>query len=214
MASLTRWTSPGVWASSRSWWWTGKPGVLQSMGLQRFGHDWGTELNWPIPLAPGSHHSIFCLYEYDYSRYFIQYLSFRGQRSLATEHTAQLFHLTQWGSRFIHNVTCTRIFFPFYWWIMVSCTYVYHVLFIHSSLGLLFSSVQFSHLVVSDSVIQWTAAHQASLSITNSRSLLKLMSIESVMSSNHLILCHSLLFPPSIFPSIRVLSNESVLCIR
>ena len=60
----------------------------------------------------------------------------------------------------------------------------------------------------------WTAAHQASPSITNSWSLLKLMSIESVMPSNHLILCHPLLLPPSIFPSIRVFSNESVLCIR
>ena len=55
-----------------------------------------------------------------------------------------------------------------------------------------------------------TAAHQASLSITNSQKLLKVMSIESVMPSNHLI-CHPLLFPPSIFPSIRVFSNESVL---
>ena len=55
----------------------------------------------------------------------------------------------------------------------------------------------------------WTAAHQASLSITNSRSLLKLMSIEFVMPSNHLILYHPLLLPPSIFPSIRVFSNES-----
>ena len=60
----------------------------------------------------------------------------------------------------------------------------------------------------------WTAARQASLSITNSRSLLKLMSIDLVMPSNHLILCHPLLLPPSIFPSIRVFSNESVLCIR
>ena len=59
----------------------------------------------------------------------------------------------------------------------------------------------------------WTAAHQASLSITNSWSLLKLMPIVSVIPSNHLILCHPLL-PPSIFPSIRVFSNESVLCIR
>ena len=59
----------------------------------------------------------------------------------------------------------------------------------------------------------WTAACQASLSITNSRSLLKLMSIESVMPSNHLILCHSLLLPPSIFPSTKGFSNESVLCI-
>ena len=60
----------------------------------------------------------------------------------------------------------------------------------------------------------WTAACQASVSITNSRNLLKLMSIESVMPSNHLILCHPLLLLPSIFPSIRVFSNESVLCIR
>ena len=60
----------------------------------------------------------------------------------------------------------------------------------------------------------WTTARQASLSIANSQSLLKLMSIESVMPSNHLILCHSLLLPLSIFPSIRVFSNESVLPIR
>ena len=56
----------------------------------------------------------------------------------------------------------------------------------------------------------WTEALQASLSITNSHSLLKLMSIESVMTSNHLILCRPLLLPPSIFPSIRVFFNESV----
>ena len=60
----------------------------------------------------------------------------------------------------------------------------------------------------------WTAAHQAFLSITNSWSLFRLMSIELVMPSNHLILCHPLLLPPSVFPSITVLSNESVLCIR
>ena len=59
----------------------------------------------------------------------------------------------------------------------------------------------------------WTTAHQASLSITNSRSLLKLMFTESVTPSNHLILCHPLLLP-SIFPSTRVFSNESILCIR
>ena len=60
----------------------------------------------------------------------------------------------------------------------------------------------------------WMAARQASLSIINSQSLLKLMSIESVMPSNHLILCHPLLLLPSIFPSIQVFSNELVLCIR
>ena len=60
----------------------------------------------------------------------------------------------------------------------------------------------------------WTAACQAFLSITNSQSLLKLMSIESAMPSNHLILCHPLLLPPSIFPSIRVFSNGSALRIK
>ena len=67
---------------------------------------------------------------------------------------------------------------------------------------------------MSDFVIPWTAACQASLSITSSPSLLKLMSIESVMPSNHLILCCPLLFLTSIFPSIRVFSNKSVLLIR
>ena len=76
-------------------------------------------------------------------------------------------------------------------------------------------SVQFSHSVMYSSLQPpWTAACQASLSITNSQSLLKLMSIESVVPSNHLILCHPLLLPPSIFPSVRVFPNESVLCIR
>ena len=77
------------------------------------------------------------------------------------------------------------------------------------------SLVQFSRSVVSNSLwSQWTAAHQASLSITNSQSLLKLMPIESVMPSNRLTLCHPILLPPSIFPSIRVFSSESVLWIR
>ena len=77
------------------------------------------------------------------------------------------------------------------------------------------SSVQFSHSVIFDSLPpHGTAACQASLSITNSQSLLKLMSIESMMPSNHLILCHPLLLLPSIFSSIRVFSNESILCIK
>ena len=76
-------------------------------------------------------------------------------------------------------------------------------------------SVQFSRSVVSDSMTPWIAVHQASLSITNSRSLFKLMSIKSMMLSNHLIiLCRPLLLLPSIFPSIRVFSSESALRIR
>ena len=75
------------------------------------------------------------------------------------------------------------------------------------------SSVQsLSHVQVF--VTPWTAAHQASLSITNSQSLPKFMPIELVMLSNHLILRHPLLLLPSIFPNIRVFSNESALCIR
>ena len=75
------------------------------------------------------------------------------------------------------------------------------------------TSEYFSHSVVLFAT-PWTAAHQASLSITNSRSLLKLMSIELVMTSNHLILCRPLLLLPSVFLSFRVFSNESVLCIK
>ena len=76
-----------------------------------------------------------------------------------------------------------------------------------------FSSVQ-SLSRVQFFVIPWITARQASLSITNSRSLLKLMSIESVMPWSHLILCHPLLLLPTISPSIRVFSNESTLCMR
>ena len=80
-------------------------------------------------------------------------------------------------------------------------------------ISLSFSSVQsLSHVWLF--ATPWTAACQASLSITNTRSLPKLMSFESVVQSNHLILCHPLLLPPSIFPSIRVFSNESGLHIR
>ena len=80
-------------------------------------------------------------------------------------------------------------------------------------LGHQFGSVQLLSCVQL-SVTSWTAACQASLSITNSQSLLKLLSIVLVMASNHLILCHPLLLLPSLFPSIRVFSNELVLCIR
>ena len=72
-------------------------------------------------------------------------------------------------------------------------------------------STQFSCSVLADFATPWTALYQASLSITKSQSLIKLMSIESVMPSNHLIFCRPLLLPPSILPSIRIFSNESVL---
>ena len=76
------------------------------------------------------------------------------------------------------------------------------------------SLIHFSHSVMSDSATPWTIAHQAFLSNNNTLSLLILESIESVMSSNHLILCHPFLLSPSIFPSIRIFSKEIVLCIR
>ena len=90
------------------------------------------------------------------------------------------------------------------YWSGLSFLYLSHILYQFSSVaqsGRLFAT-------------PWTAARQASLSITNSRSLLKLMSVESMMPSNHLILCHPLLLSPSIFPSIRVFSNESAPRIR
>ena len=81
-------------------------------------------------------------------------------------------------------------------------------------INLVLHSVQFSLSCVWFFVTPWNAAHQAALSITVSWSLFKLMSIELVMPSNHLILCHPLFLPPLIFPSIRVFLNESVLHIR
>ena len=89
-----------------------------------------------------------------------------------------------------------------------TCYKCMHIRKIHDT-SVQFSSVQsLSHVRLF--VTPWNAAHQASLSITNSQSSLRLMSIESVMPSSHLILCHSLLLLPSIFPSIRVFSNESL----
>ena len=85
---------------------------------------------------------------------------------------------------------------------------IWHICFYYES-KLWFSSVQFSRSVVSNSVTLWIAARQASLYITNSRSSPRLTSIESVMPSNHLILCCPLLLLPPIPPSIRVFSNES-----
>ena len=100
------------------------------------------------------------------------------------------------------------------WWSSYRCLWPAEYVMMHiSTLSDLSCSVQ-SLSCVQLFATPWTAAHQASLSITNSQSLLKLMSIESVMLSNHLILCCNRLLLPSIFPSIRVFSNESVLRMR
>ena len=91
---------------------------------------------------------------------------------------------------------------------------IYLELIVASSILTSLTSIQLTQSRVQLFVTPWTEAHQASLSINNSQSLLKLMSIGSVMPSNHLTLCHHLLLPPSICPSIRVFSNESALHIR
>ena len=92
--------------------------------------------------------------------------------------------------------------------------YIYNLLYTYIHTHVHISSVQFSHTVMSNSLHPWTAACQASLSITNSWNLLKLMSMKSVKPTNHLILCRPLLPLPSISPSIRVSSNKSVLHIK
>ena len=100
-------------------------------------------------------------------------------------------------------------------WILILHQLISQTCIVKSSMSsrVLFSSVQsLSHVQLF--VTPWTAACQASLSITNFQNLLKLMSMESVMPFNHLVLCRPLLLPPSIFPSTRVFSNESVLHIR
>ena len=107
------------------------------------------------------------------------------------------------------NFCCTTKWFS-YTHIYILC-HVFSIIVYQGILSI--SSVQsLSHVQLF--VTPWTAACQASLSITSSWSLLKLMSIELVMPSKHLILCHPLLFPPSIFPSIRGFPNESILWIR
>ena len=128
-----------------------------------------------------------------------------------------LIHLSLWLS---HNIHCFEIYFE--WYLNVHSSFPLITFTVESSLYIWiyvwiytvyqFSSVQLlSHVQLF--VTPWTVACQASLSVTNSQSLHKLMSIDSVMSSNHLILCRPLL-PPSIIPSIRVFSNESALPIR
>ena len=165
-----------------------KRGVLQFVGSQRVGHDWATELNWT---SSTSFH------------YFLLYAA--HSRLLNCPCSYRCTHRRHESGR---NQDPVWLLF---WW--------------QNSWSLLFSS-QFPVWVwFNIAVVQllshaqlfatpWTVARQTSLSIINSRSLLKLMSIESVMPSSHLILCCPLLHLPSIFPSIRVFSSESVLCVR
>ena len=105
----------------------------------------------------------------------------------------------------LHSISIVSCAFIFIFWDILKISFWFPL----QSSGLRVCSFQFSHLVVSDSVTPWIAARQASLSITNSRSSLKLMSIELVMPSSHLILCRPLCLLPPVPPSIRVFSNES-----
>ena len=111
-----------------------------------------------------------------------------------------------------------KVFFLVYKCLIVSVLFVEKTVLSPLNCHCSFTKDQFSSIQLLSHVrlfvTLWTAAHQASLSITNSRSLLKLMSIMLVMPSNHLILCRPLLLLPSVFPSIRVFSSESVLHIR
>ena len=107
---------------------------------------------------------------------------------------------------------CLIFFFHFYWSIVaIQC----YASFCCTAKWISYCCLLlFSHSVMSDSATPWTTVRQASLSVTIYRSLLKLMFIESMMPSNHLVLCRPLLLLPSIFPSIGVFSNELALCIR
>ena len=165
---------------------TGEPGGLPSVGSHRVGHDW-SDL---AAAAAAPVNDLGCSLNAR-SRWVNWGGSGWGKRSFI--------YLSRWSSSHIFSVKTFS----------TSSDMKVIILF------LTFLSVQFSHLShVRLFVTPWPAARQASLSITNSQSLLKLMSIMSVMPPNHLILCCPLLLPPSIFSTIRVFSNELVLCIR
>ena len=117
--------------------------------------------------------------------------------------------LTAMSSEFIHVEAYVRILSSYWRPKIFHCIYLLYFVY------LFIWQFMFSHSVhILLFVTSWTGEHQASQSFTISQSLLKLMSTESGMPSNHLILCHAPLLLPSIFPSIRVFSNESVLCIK
>ena len=161
--------------------WTEEPGGLQPMGLQTVGHDWVTK-----------HRTV--QDSYCYYCFLIYYTSVSSRKR---------FHI-------IISVSPMKLF-AYGTTTVVFSHHSYHLrLIFQTPIFLAFHSVQ-SLSRVWLFATPWTAARQASLSITNSRCLLKLMSFELVMTSDHLILSHPLLLVPSIFPSIRVFSNVSCL---
>ena len=213
--SLTRWT--WVWVSSRSWWWTGRPGVLRFTGSQRVGHDWATALNWTDTLLISQTCShvlclpflFFCLMD-SYLWAFV-YSVHSTLNVLSPIFSVKIlpklkssWHATSPTKPFLAPAVRSKL---------PEHLHHYSPTLQHISLTPL-PLLLFSCQIVSDCVNPWTAACQASLSFTISWSLPKFRSIELVMLSNHLILCHLLLLLPSIFTSIRVFSDESTLRIR
>ena len=156
------------------------------------------KLKIEIPYVPGSNHTP-------------RYISRKNERSNWNDmctpiFIASLFTITETWKQPKYPTTDD--------WLKMKCVCMYMCVSIYTyTYTVQFSSFQLLSRVQL-SATPWMAARQASLSITNSRSLLKLMSIESVMPSSHLILCHPLLLLPPIPPSIRVFSNESTLCMR
>ena len=164
-ASPTQWT--WVWVKSGSWWWTGRPCVLQFMGSQRIGHDWATELNWTISCSAIL---FFWLQFFPASGSFpVSHFFTSGGQSIGASALASVLpmNIQDWS--------------PLRWTGLTSLQ--------SKGLSRIFSN-------------------------TTVQNLLKFMSIEPMMLSNHLIIYHPLLLLPLIFPSIRIFSSESALCIR
>ena len=212
MTSLTQWT--WVWASFVSWWWTRKASMLQSMGSQRVKYDWAlnwTELNNKPQLGASQVVLVVKNLPATAGDLKDKGLILGSGRSPGGGHGYPLQYY------YLENSMDRRA-----WWAIahrVAKSWVTKRLSSRSSWGMekvhrVTTLLLFSCSVVSDSATPWSTAQQASLSITISQSRLKLLSIESVMTSNHLILCCPLLILPSIFPSIRVFSNELAFCIR
>ena len=197
-ASLTQCT--WIRVSSRSWWWTGRPGMLQSMGSQRVGHDQATELNWthssvctppstPQPATSGQHTLVVHPGKWITFTWYLTVLYF----TVLFFKYASVFAQTKWPMLWVisHHKKVQKSF----WLYQPRCCWVAKLCpTLCNPMG---CSMPGSYVLHS---LSW--------------SLLKFMSIEVVMPSNLLILYHPLLFLLSIFPSIRVFSNESALHIR
>ena len=236
MASLTWWT--WVWVNSGSWWWTGRPGVLRFMGSQRVGHDWATDLIWSDPkqvgwgillwqiMFPSKSFVFYCkpfmIYWKPFSLSFLLYHILLRQwiqnglcacmwrRERGKKCGGKIWKLISYKA----EIGCIMRGTNF---VLRGLNYINRDIWLNRKMRLM-RSFQFSSVQLLNRVrlfaTPWIAACQASLSINNSQSSLKLMSIKLVMPSSHLILCRPLLLLPPIPPSTRVFSNESTLRMR